>query len=205
MFTGIVKGLATITQIESIESLKRFTVALPAAAQGEIELGASIALNGVCLTVVAQPQPDMAVFDVIAESLALTNLGQLQEGDRVNVERSFKVGAEIGGHIISGHIATTCEVIAIEDQAQKVCWRLSLPSQVQEYVLEKGFIGLDGCSLTIGKVYGDSFDIHLIPETLQRTVFGHKQVGDLINLEIDSQTQAIVETVKRYMANQAAS
>lgn len=205
MFTGIVKGLATIVQVEKIESLKRFTVELPDTAQGDIELGASIALNGVCLTVVAQPEPSIAVFDVIAESLALTNLGALREGDLVNVERSFKVGAEIGGHIISGHIATTCEVLAIEGQAQKVCWRLSLPPQAQEYVLEKGFIGLDGCSLTIGKVYGDSFDIHLIPETLQRTVFGHKRVGDLINLEIDSQTQAIVETVKRFMVNKVVS
>ncbi|WP_119394204.1 riboflavin synthase subunit alpha [Salinibius halmophilus] len=202
MFTGIVKGLAKVEQIEQVESLKRLTIALPSIAQGNIELGASIAINGCCLTVVEQIDDSRVCFDVIAESLSLTNLGQLEVGDSVNVERSFTVGAEIGGHIISGHIATTCEVLAIENQAQKVCWRLSLPEQVKEYVLPKGFIGLDGCSLTVGEVREDSFDIHLIPETLSRTVFGFKKVGDRINLEVDAQTQAIVDTVKRYMSNQ---
>lgn len=202
MFTGIVKGLGEIAQVESIDTLKRLTVKLPSSARENIELGASIAINGCCLTVVEQPDSVHVCFDVIAQSLALTNLGELAKNDRVNVERSFTVGAEIGGHIISGHIATTCTVLDIENNAQKVRWRLSLPSSVEEYVLPKGFIGLDGCSLTVGDVYRDSFDIHLIPETLERTVFGHKGVGDRINLEVDSQTQAIVDTVKRYMKAQ---
>lgn len=199
MFTGIVKGLAEVVSINDRQGLRELVVALPEAAQGEIEIGASIAVNGCCLTVVNQPKPTQVQFDVIVESLQRTNLGALSVGDRVNVERSFKVGDEIGGHIISGHIANTCQVQKIEQQGDQVRWQLSLPPALSDYVLSKGFIGLDGCSLTIGTVSEDWFDIHLIPETLARTVFGHKQVGDELNLEVDAQTQAVVDTVKRYL------
>jgi riboflavin synthase len=130
----------------------------------------------------------------------VTNLGELKVGERVNVERAARFGDEIGGHAMSGHILCTAEVsrvIASENNRQ--LW-FHLPAQWTKYVFTKGYIGIDGISLTIGEVEGEEFNVNLIPETLQRTNIGSRQVGDRINIEIDPQTQAIVDTVERVMA-----
>nr|WP_279038215.1 riboflavin synthase subunit alpha [Snodgrassella alvi] len=198
MFTGIVCGLGTVTSIQEYEQLRTIQVRLPEGACDNLTIGASIANNGCCLTITAI-KGDEVCFDVMAESLAKTNLGQLQVGDAVNIERATRYGDEIGGHIMSGHIFTTTTISKIEDTPDNRTVWFNLPESAAPYILTKGFIGLNGCSLTIGEVTTTEFNVHLIPETLNRTLFGRCQVNDRINLEVDAQTQAIVDTVQKYM------
>lgn len=140
----------------------------------------------------------------MAETLAKTNLGLLKEGDCVNIERAARFGDEIGGHVMSGHIMATVPIVEIErDGFNRTVW-FALPHELKPYILTKGFVGLDGCSLTIGKVEDSRFNVHLIPETLERTLFGSRKAGDRINIEIDPNTQAIVDTVERLMAQRYA-
>lgn len=203
MFTGIVQGMGKVVQIEQPHAdFRRHTVELPEHMADNLQIGASIAHNGCCLTITHIAQRQVS-FDLMAETLAKTNLGALKVGDNVNLERAARFGDEIGGHVMSGHIIAQTEISRIErtDFNQTVWFRL--PEALKPYILEKGFIGLDGCSLTIGTVTDDEFNVHLIPETLQRTLFGTRQVGDKINVEIDAQTQAVVDTVKRVLAKTA--
>ncbi|WP_239424100.1 riboflavin synthase subunit alpha [Snodgrassella communis] len=202
MFTGIVQGLGTVTAINEHHQLRTLQVRLPENASDNLNIGASIANNGCCLTIAAI-KGDEVCFDIMAESLAKTNLGLLQVGDAVNIERAARYGDEIGGHIMSGHIFTTTTISRIEDtQNNRTIW-FNLPDNTKPYILTKGFIGLNGCSLTIGEVTGTEFNVHLIPETINRTLFGSCQVNDCINLELDAQTQAIVDTVQKYMQQHA--
>lgn len=198
MFTGIVCGLGTVTSIQEYEQLRTIQVRLPEGACDNLTIGASIANNGCCLTITAI-KGDEVCFDVMAESLAKTNIGQLQVGDAVNIERAARYGDEIGGHIMSGHIFTTTTINKIEDTPDNRTVWFNLPESAAPYILTKGFIGLNGCSLTIGEVTTTEFNVHLIPETMNRTLFGSCQVNDRINLEVDAQTQAIVDTAQKYM------
>ncbi len=199
MFTGIVKGLFPVGRIEKFNELNRITVRLPSSLLENLETGASIAVNGCCLTVVAFDQVS-ATFDVMKETLRVTNLGVLEEGDKVNIERAARFGDEIGGHLLSGHIHDTVDVCEIQREENNVTLYFQFAPQWKEYIMPKGYVSLNGCSLTIGeKVEGGRFCVHLIPETLRITSFGTAEVGDKINLEIDSQTQAIVTTVKSYL------
>lgn len=202
MFTGIVQGTAEVVDIVEKENFRTHVVRLPEALLPGLEPGASVAHNGCCLTVTAI-DGDRVSFDLMQETLKVTNLGALGIGDRVNVERAARFGDEIGGHAMSGHILCTAEVsrvIASENNRQ--VW-FRIPHQWTRYVFTKGYIGIDGISLTIGDVEGDEFNVNLIPETLQRTNIGTRQVGDRINIEIDPQTQAIVDTVERVMAERS--
>ena len=126
--------------------------------------------------------------------------GRLKAGDLVNLERAARFGDEIGGHLMSGHITATTEILRIERTEHNTTMHFALPAALKPYILPKGFVGLDGCSLTIGSVGEDSFCVHLIPETLRRTLFGTRQAGDTVNVEIDPQTQAVVDTVGRILA-----
>jgi len=200
MFTGIVQGTAEVVSAKVTGGVIRLIVefADPERLTG-LEAGASIAINGTCLTVVSFSTSQVA-FDLIDETLRLTNLKQLQPGDWVNFERAAKFGDEIGGHLLSGHIHTQAEVVKVQPDDSNLAVFLKVAEQWQEYVLAKGYIALDGASLTIGgRVEDGVFSVHLIPETLRLTTIGSKQPGDMINVEIDSQTQAVVDTVKRYM------
>ncbi|KJV33941.1 riboflavin synthase subunit alpha [Aquitalea magnusonii] len=199
MFTGIVQGMAEVVAIEEKQDFRRHVVRLPQALTGGIELGASIAHNGCCLTV-TEVNDDLVAFDLMAETLRLTNLGALQVGDRVNVERAAKFGDEIGGHAMSGHIICLARVEEVIRTPNNCTVWFSLPAEFTKYVFAKGYIGIDGCSLTIGSVDGNRFCVHLIPETLERTIIQFRQPGDAINIEIDPQTQAIVDTVERVLA-----
>ncbi|MGW1371554.1 riboflavin synthase subunit alpha, partial [Providencia hangzhouensis] len=155
--------------------------------------------NGCCLTV-TKIDGERVSFDLIKETLRLTNLGELQEGDVVNIERAAKYGDEIGGHVVSGHIMTTAEISKIftsEDNHQ--IWLSIRDKSLMKYILHKGFVAIDGISLTVGDVINNRFCVHLIPETLERTTLGKKRLGDKINIEIDPQTQAIVDTVERVL------
>lgn len=201
MFTGIVQGMAPITAIEDHGEFRRHTIRLPEHLAQDLSLGASVAHNGCCLTITAF-QDALVSFDLIAETLKCTNLSVLKVGDCVNIERAAKFGDEIGGHVMSGHIATTTTIVDIHQTEFNTTVWLALPPELHDYVLPKGFVGLDGCSLTIGEVLEQRFSVHLIPETLERTLFGTRKQGDAINIEIDAQTQAIVDTVKRVLVQQ---
>ncbi|WP_194438318.1 riboflavin synthase subunit alpha [Vibrio fluminensis] len=199
MFTGIVAGMAKVVSIEKKQNFQTHVVELEGTLGENLAIGASVAHNGCCLTV-TKIESNKVSFDLMQETLRLTNLGRLVEGDFVNIERAAKFGDEIGGHNMSGHIALMAkvhQVIATENN--RTIW-FELPEEAMKYVLAKGYIGLDGCSLTIGEVKDNRFNVHLIPETLQRTLFGERKAGDLINVEFDPQTQAIVDTVERVLA-----
>jgi riboflavin synthase len=201
MFTGIVQGTAEVVAIDEKENFRTHVLRLPAQLLPGLELGASVAHNGCCLTV-TRIEGDKVSFDLMRETLKLTNLGLLKVGDRVNVERAAKFGDEIGGHAMSGHIMTTAEVteVIVSPNNRQVWFRIA--PELARYVFTKGYIGIDGISLTIGEVKGDTFCVNLIPETLERTIIADRKAGDLINIEIDPQTQAIVDTVERVKAQQ---
>jgi len=199
MFTGIVQGTAEVVAIEEKQQFRVHVLRLPTELLPGIELGASIAHNGCCLTV-TRVDGDLVSFDLMQETLRVTNLGGLKVGDRVNIERAAKFGDEIGGHSMSGHIIALAEVLEVIDTPNNRTVWFRLPAEYTRYVFTKGYIGIDGCSLTIGEVKDSAFCVHLIPETLQRTNLAWRKAGDAINIEIDPQTQAIVDTVERVMA-----
>lgn len=200
MFTGIVQGMGRVVSVEQpAADFRTHTVELPEDMAGGLQTGASVAHNGCCLTV-TETDGRTARFDLMAETLGKTNLGRLKAGDLVNLERAARFGDEIGGHLMSGHITATTEILRIERTEHNTTMHFALPAALKPYILPKGFVGLDGCSLTIGSVGEDSFCVHLIPETLRRTLFGTRQAGDTVNLEIDPQTQAVVDTVGRILA-----
>jgi riboflavin synthase len=201
MFTGIVQTQAEITQIHDLNSIRRLTVQAGADYLQQLTRGASIAINGVCLTATEfDSAAGWVCFDVIAESLQKTNLGTLVVGSRVNLERSLRFGDELGGHIVSGHVQATATLSAIKRDADNVGFELSVPAELLPYIQPKGFIAVEGCSLTVGEVTAQGFSLYLIPETLQITNLGGKQVGDKLNIELDQQTVTIIRTVERLLA-----
>lgn len=199
MFTGIVQGTAPIIAITERANFRTHVTKFTPELLVGLETGASVAHNGCCLTV-TKIEGENVSFDLIKETLRLTNLGELKEGDVVNIERAAKYGDEIGGHVVSGHIVTTAEISKIftsEDNHQ--IWLSIYDKALMKYILHKGFVAIDGISLTVGDVINNRFCVHLIPETLARTTLGSKRLGDKVNIEIDPQTQAIVDTVERVL------
>ena len=196
MFTGIVQGCGTVAEIRPGEGVTTLLIDLPDASG--LQRGASVAINGACLTatdIVAR----RVAFDVIPETLIRTTLGALEPGHRVNVERSLKMGDELGGHMLSGHVMCTAEVTSFDLHGEGATCQLSVPAEVSKYIMEKGYIGVHGASLTVGEVEGQRFHLHLIPETLALTNLGELEVGSSVNIEIDTMTQTIVNTVERVM------
>lgn len=205
MFTGIVQGTATLVSIDEKPNFRTHVVALPDAMLAGLETGASVAHNGCCLTV-TEINGNHVSFDLMKETLRITNLGELVVGDSVNVERAAKFNDEIGGHLMSGHIMTTAEVAKIlTSENNRQIWFKMRDKTLMKYILHKGYIGIDGISLTVGEVTASRFCVHLIPETLERTTLGSKKLGNRINIEIDPQTQAIVDTVERVLAQREAT
>jgi len=197
MFTGIVAGTSPIINIEQKDIVRSLTLNLEGFVMG-LEIGASVSLDGVCMTVVSI-DGNLVTFDAIEETLNRTTLGKLDVGSLVNIERSLKMGDELGGHIISGHVLTTAKILQIVNKGEGIDMMIENPPEVNQYILEKGYISIDGMSLTIGKVSEDNFSLHIIPETLRITTIGHKNIGDYVNIEIDSRTQAIVDTIRKSM------
>lgn len=195
--------MATVRQLEERDNFRRFVIAFPANSTKGIQIGASVALNGTCLTVTQIGQDDCLSFDVIGETLRATNLGALEAGSAVNYERSARVGDEIGGHHVSGHVHSTARVTEVHNTADNRTLSFEVPEQWMKYILPKGFIAINGCSLTVGEVSASGFNVYLIPETLRVTVLGALTADDWVNLEIDSQTQAIVDTVEKVVARYA--
>ena len=205
MFTGIVQGTAKVVSIDEKPNFRTHVVELPDDLLPGLETGASVAHNGCCLTV-TEINGNRVSFDLMKETLRITNLGELREGDVVNIERAAKFNDEIGGHLMSGHIMTTAEVAKIltSENNRQIWFRLQQP-ELMKYILQKGYIGVDGISLTVGETTATRFCVHLIPETLQRTTLGSRKLGQRVNIEIDPQTQAVVDTVERVMASREAA
>ena len=196
MFTGIVQDRCRVIAVDTVDGVCRLTVDLATLAEG-LELGASVANNGTCLTA-SHIDGTHVRFDVISETLELTNLGRVAVGDRVNIERSLRIGDELGGHILSGHVAGTASVAEIvADGDNRTMW-FDVDPDHMPYLMWKGWVALDGASLTISRVDREQHRIavSLIPETRERTTLGDVSVGDRVNLELDAQTQTIVHTVR---------
>ena len=199
------QGTAEIVAIEEKELFRTHVVRLPEALLPGLALGASVAHNGCCLTVTAI-DGDRVSFDLIKETLRITNLGELATGDVVNIERAAKFSDEIGGHLMSGHIMTTAEICKIiQSENNREIWFKLQDAAQMKYILHKGFVGIDGISLAVGDVTKSKFCVHLIPETLERTTLGAKKLGHRVNIEIDPHTQAIVDTVERVLAQRDAA
>ena len=199
MYTGIVSGTAPVIAVADGEGIRALTIDLDGFSEG-LQIGASVALDGVCMTVVSMAGTEVR-FDAIEETLGRTTLGMATQGHRVNVERSLRMGDELGGHILSGHVMMTAKIIGRVERGEGLDLAIENPLEARPYILEKGFIAVDGMSLTIGEVSDEGFALHIIPETLRITTIGDKGVGDSVNIEIDSRTQAVVETVMRNMGD----
>lgn len=200
MFTGIVQGTAKVCNVASENNFSQVKIQFPDGKADGIAIGASVAINGTCLTV-TEIHGDTLSFDIMVETLRATNLGDLQSGSIVNFERSARVGDEIGGHNVSGHVhcKATMSNVEVTEKNRRLTFSLQDPKFIK-YILPKGYIAVDGTSLTVGEVWDNSFSVYLIPETLRVTVFGVKGVGDSVNIEIETQTQAIVDTTERVVA-----
>ena len=199
MFTGIVQGTGRVTSLIEGDAIRTLVIELPNVEN--LAIGASVAINGVCLTATGMDGNNVH-FDVIPETLPRTNIGELETDHMVNVERSLSFGDEIGGHLLSGHIMGTGLIQAAEPLGEGMDFQILVPADLRKYILEKGYIGVDGISLTVGAVQDGGFALHIIPETLRLTTLGHHGVGDAVNLEIDSTTQTIVATVERYLSQE---
>lgn len=199
MFTGIVQGLCRVAVVVDEPGLRRLRIDLGELALG-LETGASVAINGTCLTA-THVDGGRVGFDLIRESADRSNLAMIRVGDHVNVERSLKFGDEIGGHVLSGHVADTVAVARIDSGTNERTLWFDVAPQWVPYLFHKGFVALDGASLTIARVDRERarIAVSLIPETIARTTLGRVDVGDRVNLEIDTQTQAIVTTVERLL------
>jgi riboflavin synthase len=198
MFTGIVQGVAQIAGIVDQPGLRTFQIAFPEGFCEQLEIGASVAVDGVCLTVTQRHGTDVAEFDVMQQSLAITTLGRLQNSSHINVERAARDGAEIGGHPLSGHIDFTATLADIRRLENNYVLRIAVPAQWLRYIFAKGYIAINGASLTIAEVNRQEawFEVWLIPETLRMTVFAEKKPGDSLNIEIERTTQVVVDTVR---------
>ena len=195
MFTGIVQGIRTITALEDIEGGRRLRIKLDKFAK-KLKQGASVAVNGVCLTVVNY-EKDWAEFDIIKETLTKSNLDLIKVGDFVNIERSCSFGDEIGGHSVTGHVDCKGIIDEVRNTPNNCDIAVKCEKEWLAYLIPKGWIAIDGASLTVVEVLNDSFLISLIPETLSQTILGKKQKGDAVNLEFDHTTKVIVRTVER--------
>ena len=219
MFTGIVQAKVQVLQAELVADNRvadsgvasgdaaknaatflRLTLQAGAGRLEQLQRGASIAINGTCLTATEfDSDAGWVRFDVIDETLHKTNLGTLNAGSWVNFERSLKFGDEIGGHLVSGHVQATARIADIIRTPDNCAMQLEFPPELAPYIQPKGFIAVDGASLTVGAVDGNRFWLHLIPETLEVTTLGLRQPGDALNLELDAQTVTIVQTVERLL------
>jgi riboflavin synthase len=199
MFTGIVAGTYPVLSVVPFNGTIKFTVQLDESLVLGLEIGASVAVDGVCLTVTGV-EGSVVSFDVVAETCVRSTLRALHVGRLVNIERAARFGDEIGGHILSGHVIGTGEIVHQEMDGDNRVVTFACPPQWMKYILTKGYIAIDGASLTVVDTYfSGSFTVTLIPETIRNTIFKSKGIGGEVNIEVDPQTQLIVETVERLM------
>ena len=195
MFTGIVAASCEVVATEQGEEVRSIVVDL-GGYDDDLEIGASVAIDGVCMTVVSAIDGHVR-FEAIPETLERTTMGLLKQGSRVNIERSLRMGDELGGHILSGHIMSTARILQRTQKSEGIDLLIEHQADTKPYILEKGYVAVDGMSLTVGEVQSEGFNLHIIPETLRITTIGAKTEGDLVNIEVDSRTQAVVDTIRR--------
>ena len=206
MFTGIVQSVARIQALHEAAGLRSLRLDFAPGFADGLAIGASVAVDGVCLTVTALHGDRAAEFDVMQQTLAVTTLGRLVAGSHVNVERAAKDGAEIGGHPLSGHIDFTARLSELRQPENNHVLRFAVPAPWMRYIFAKGYIAVAGASLTVaeaGREPGGAgwFEVWLIPETLRATTFGDTRVGDSVNIEIERATQVMVDTVREAVAD----
>jgi riboflavin synthase len=204
MFTGIVSDLGEIIEVqEKAENLRRLTIGCTYNPDS-IEIGASIACSGACLTVVERGMRGNRSFfavDAAAETLRLTTAGTWRPGSRLNLERALRLGDELGGHMVSGHVDGVAELIARDDFVDSSGLTFRVPKELARYIAPKGSVALDGISLTVNEVKGDTFTVLLIPHTLKITTFGALQIGARVNLEVDQMARyaaRLLDTAKQH-------
>ena len=205
MFTGIVQSVAQVAHVSDRTGLRSIRLEWPSTFAQGLAVGASVAVDGVCLTATRLHGEHAAEFDVMQQTLGVTTLGALAQGNAVNVERAARDGAEIGGHPLSGHIDCQARLVALQQPENNHVLKLAVPAPWMRYVFAKGYIALNGASLTVAEagreVDGSGwFEVWLIPETLRITTFGDKRVGDALNVEIERSTQVMVDTVRDAVA-----
>lgn len=192
MFTGIITHIGTVVRIDRTAGDPRFFIETTLAGEG-LAKGASVCCSGCCLTIVDQSHGWFA-FDVSAETLSKTVLGEWEQGTRVNIERSLRIGDEIGGHLVSGHVDGVAHIENIWPEGGSHRLKIKAPSGLEKYVASKGSVALDGISLTVNEVDGDVFGVNIIPHTWTQTTLGGKKIGDALNFEVDM--------LARYVARQ---
>jgi riboflavin synthase len=182
MFTGLITDIGTVRQVEK-RADTRFTIAT-SFDMAAVDMGASIACSGTCLTVVGKGDGWFSV-DVSAETLSCTTLGGWQKGRRVNLEQSLRLGAELGGHLVQGHVDGVAKVVERRPDGDSLRFEFDAPADLARFIARKGSVALDGVSLTVNAVDGNRFGVNIIPHTAQQTTFGTLAVGDEVNLEVD--------------------
>ncbi|MEN3030809.1 riboflavin synthase subunit alpha [Chromobacterium amazonense] len=198
MFSGITQSIARVIAIQDGDGSRRLTLAFaPGFCQG-LRQGASVAVNGACLTVAAPPRQDNAEFDLILPTLITSTLANCRVGDALNVERALADGAENGGHALSGHVDYQAQVEQTRRLGDNLCLRMTVPAGALRYLFAKGYAALDGVSLTIAAIDKREcwFEVWLIPETRRATTLGQKKPGDRLNLEIERHTQVLVDSTR---------
>ena len=200
MFTGIIEGVGRLAALERRGGDVRLTVEVGSLPFDAVQLGESIAVNGVCLTVIEFDANSFAA-DASNETLALTTLGALNVGDTLNLERAMRPTDRLGGHLVSGHVDGLGRVERIEPDARAQRWRFSAPTQLLRYIAKKGSICVDGVSLTVNEVDEAGFEVALIPHTVANTRFAQTRVNDAVNLEID----LVARYVERLLAGRAGN
>ena len=184
MFTGLIQGVGRLRALEPREGDIRIHIDAGSLPFDTIELGESIAVNGVCLTVTGFDDASFSA-DVSTETLSLTTLGALAEGAALNLERALQPTERMGGHMVSGHVDGVGHVLDVHEDARAQRWRFRMPAELAKYVAKKGSISVDGVSLTVNAVDDTTFEVALVPHTVSHTAFADTQVGDAVNLEID--------------------
>lgn len=197
MFSGIVEGTGTVTALTIGQATCRLTIEAAGLFEGA-QPGESVAINGACLTLAEKDTHGRATFDLMPETLRRTNLARLATGHHVNVEQSLRLGDRLGGHFVQGHIDGTAEVVTVESEgeARVVRFRLAEP-RLGRYIVEKGFVAVDGVSLTVVEALPDGFTVSLVRTTLDRTILGHRVPGTLVNVEVDVFARYLVDRPER--------
>jgi len=203
MYTGIVQAVRPLLAVTTYPGHNEFTVDLTPELLDELKIGASVSVEGTCLSV-TEIDGTQVKFDAMTATLERTNLRFFKAGQGVNIERSAKMNAEVGGHLMAGHIATTAEIVELSIKETGAFITFRMPPEWAKYVFPRGFLGVNGCSLTVADVDDTLVTINLIPETLRQTTFAHYKAGELINIEVDHQTMVLVDVVERTLKNTLA-
>ena len=198
VFTGIVQEKARLLRVKKLKDFSSIEIESSLDFMRGIKIGASVSIDGVCLTVTSINEKSLT-FDIIVETLKVTNLSNLEKSDLVNLERAARFGDEIGGHIISGHVSGTVKISKIEKTTNNHILSFKTSNDLIKYIFPKGYVSLNGISLTIGEVnkIDNTFTVYLIPETLRITTMQDKKIGDMVNLEIETQTKNMVDLITK--------